>query len=70
MNTKWKKTGINIVHSTATNEERRRSFNGLNAQATDDKIATFAQIIGKLCGEAVAEVNVTRATILTVSSQA
>lgn len=47
----WKKTGIYLEHDLGDGKIRRRTFNGVNADATAEKIATFADIIGKLTGE-------------------
>ena len=35
----WKKTGIYLEHDLGEGKTRRRTFNGVNASATDDKIA-------------------------------
>ena len=39
----------------------------MNASATDDKIAEFAEIIGKLTGENVVNIKVTRTEELSAS---
>lgn len=56
----WKKTGIYLEHDLGDGKIRRRTFNGVNADATAEKIAAFADIIGKLTGENVLGIKVTR----------
>ena len=63
----WKKTGIYLEHDLGEGKIRRRTFNGVNASATDDKIAEFAEIIGKLTGENVVNIKVTRTEELSAS---
>lgn len=61
MTVEWKKTSISVVQEMANGDERKRSFNGLNEQATDDQISQFAEVIGNLTGEPVMQVIVSRA---------
>lgn len=63
----WKKTGISLEHDLGDGKKRCRTFNGVNASATADKIAEFADIIGKLTGENVIGISVTRTEELTSS---
>lgn len=66
MDKKWNKTSISIKHNTAENKTRKRSFNNLNASATDEKISQFAQVVEALTGEKVTDIVVTHADTLTV----
>lgn len=61
MTVEWKKTSISVVHEMENGDQRKRSFNGLNEQANDEQISQFVEIIGKLTGEPVMQVNVSRA---------
>lgn len=61
MTVEWKKTSISVVQEMANGDERKRSFNGLHEQATDDQISQFAEVIGNLTGEPVMQVVVSRA---------
>lgn len=56
----WKKTGIYLEHDLGDGKIRRRTFNEVNADATAEKIAAFADVIGKLIGENVLGIKVTR----------
>lgn len=63
----WKKTGIYLEHDLGYGKTRRRTFNGVNADAAAEKIAEFADIIGKLTGENVLGIKVTRTEEITSS---
>lgn len=60
VNTEWKKTGIYVEHDMGNGKTRRRNFNGVSEKADSEKIAQFADIIGKLTGEEVLGIQVTR----------
>lgn len=64
MKSDWKKTSISLTHDMGNGKSRKRSYNGLNQAATDEKIAAFGDVIAQLSGEPVEEITVSRAEVV------
>lgn len=58
------KTAVTLVHDAGEGNDRRRTFNNLNAQADNEKVVSFATVIAKLSGENVEEILVNRSELV------
>ena len=60
----WEKTSIVVQSTKEDGTERKRNFNNIAQDATDEKLAAFGQLVEQLTGEATEELSVNVTTSL------
>ncbi|MCC7666397.1 hypothetical protein [Liquorilactobacillus satsumensis] len=55
----WVKSSIGAITIEADGSERKRTFNNIRADAADEKIATFGNILSTLTGQPTSKVQLT-----------
>ncbi|GKS82332.1 hypothetical protein LPAF129_20180 [Ligilactobacillus pabuli] len=64
MSEMWSKTNLAVKSTKEDGQQRKRNFNNIAQDATDEKLAAFGQLVEQLTGEATEELSVNVTTSL------
>ena len=70
MNKTWLKATLAVQMTTATDEQRKQSFNAIVQDATDEQLSAFGKVLETLTGDDFVAANVTNAFKYTVAPTA
>lgn len=64
MSEMWEKTSLAVKSTKEDGKQRKRNFNNIAQEVTDDKLAAFGTLVEQLTGEATEELTVNVTTAL------